>query len=125
MALMVVTSAQCKCPFGTALSPVVAASVNGFGVNYPIATIMDVPKLPFGLCNSLTNPGVAAATAAAGGALTPIACTPVVPAPWAPGSPTVLHGGKPVLNNTSKCVCVLGQGVIEIASTPATTIKIP
>lgn len=125
MALLVVATAMCKCPFGSMLSPVIATSTNGMGVNLPIATIMDVPKVPFGMCSSMTNPAVASATAAALGVLTPMPCTPVVPAPWMPGSPTVLHGGKPVLNNTSKCTCVLGQGIIEISSTPASTIKVP
>ena len=60
----------------------------------PPATIMDnqpfVNIMPFGLCTSLANPITAAQTTAALGVLTPGTCTPVIPAPWVPGSPTVL-----------------------------------
>ena len=75
--------------------------------------------MPFGMCNNPANPAVAAATAAAMGVLTPMPCVPVTTAPWVPGSPTVLVGGKPALNNTSKLMCMYG-GVIQIAN-PATT----
>ena len=46
--------------------------------NQPIANIA-----PFGVCISLANPAVAAATAAAMGVLVPLPCMPVTPAPWA------------------------------------------
>jgi hypothetical protein len=62
----------------------------------------------------LANPTVASATAAAMGVLTPMPCTPVIPAPWAPGSPTCLIGNMPALNNTSMCNCAYG-GVISIS----------
>jgi len=92
------------------------------------ATVMDnVPFLnilPFGLCRSLLNPAVATATAAALGVLTPMPCTPVIPAPWVPGSPTVLVGGKPALTNTSKCLCAYG-GVISITFPGQVTVMAP
>ena len=63
----------------------------------PAANINDhipmVNILPFGMCQSLANPMVAAATAAALGVLTPMPCIPVTPAPWVPGSPTDLVAG--------------------------------
>jgi hypothetical protein len=81
----------------------------------PTATIMDIVPfvniMPFGLCNSLMNPITAAQTAAALGALTPGACTPTIVAPWAPGSPTVMVGGKPALTMTSRCQCAYGGQV--------------
>ena len=82
--------------------------------NVPMANI-----LPFGMCQSLANPTVAAATSAALGVLTPMPCVPVIPAPWAPGAPTVMVNGKPMLNNTSKLVCQWA-GIIQVV-TPATT----
>jgi len=88
------------------------------------ATIMDNKCTTFGMCSSIANPAVAAATAAAMGALTPSACIPVTPAPWAPGAPTVLVSNKPLLNNTSKLMCVYG-GVIQVTMTPALTIQTP
>jgi len=83
----------------------------------PAATIMDnIPFtniLPFSMCTSLANPAVASATSAAMGVLTPMPCTPVTAAPWAPGCPTVLIANKPALNDSSKLMCSYG-GVIQI-----------
>jgi hypothetical protein len=89
----------------------------------PVATVMDnrpyVNILPFGLCTSLANPITAAQTAAALGVLTPGACTPMMPAPWVPGSPTVLVGNMPVLTQTSQCICAYGGSVTVV--NPGTT----
>jgi len=83
----------------------------------PMANIMDnkpfVNILPFGMCNSIANPTVAAATAAALGVLTPMPCIPVTVAPWMPGLPTVLIGNIPVLTAQSQLICAWG-GVIQI-----------
>lgn len=49
------------------------------------------------LCQSLANPTVATATAAALGVLTPMPCMPVIPTPWLPGSSTVLIHNFPAL----------------------------
>lgn len=96
--------------------------------NRPLGTIMDNKPFaniaPFGLCNSLMNPATAGLTAAALGVLTPGPCTPVTVAPWAPGSPTVMVGGKPALNSTSKCMCAFG-GTISITFGGAVTETIP
>jgi hypothetical protein len=92
----------------------------------PVATIADnkpfVNVIPFGLCNSLMNPITAAQTAAALGVLTPGACTPVLPAPWIPGSPTVLVGSMPVLTQSSQCICAYA-GTVTITN-PGTTREI-
>jgi hypothetical protein len=90
----------------------------------PMATIMDNKVTPFGMCSSMANPAVAAATAAALGVLTPQPCMPLTVAPWAPGSPTVLIGGKPALNNTSKLMCAYG-GVIQMLAPTVTNVQIP
>lgn len=92
------------------------------------ASIMDfapmVNILPFGMCTSLANPTVAAATTAALGVLTPMPCIPVTVAPWVPGSPTVLLGTFPALNNSSKCMCTWA-GVISILNPGQFTVQIP
>ena len=117
------------CSFGMAPSSLVVLPVNRTMVgNQPAANIMDhVPMvniLPFGMCMSPANPMVAAATAAALGVLTPMPCIPVTPAPWAPGSPTVLIGNQPALNNPSQCMCNWG-GVINITVPGQVTTEIP
>ena len=57
----------------------------------------------------------AAATAAALGALTPMPCVPLTVAPWAPGSPTVMIGNLPALENSSKLMC-MWAGVIQVVA---------
>ncbi|MBC7813317.1 MAG: DUF4280 domain-containing protein [Burkholderiales bacterium] len=118
MGQQVTMSAVMMCSFGLVPSNLVVTPENLTNVGgKPAATIMDnIPMkniMPFGMCNSPANPTVAAATAAALGALTPMPCIPVTAAPWAPGSATVMIANKPALNNSSKCMCQWG-GVIQI-----------
>jgi len=116
-----------QCSFGMAPSSLMVLPAARVVNKMPMATILDqVPMvniLPFGMCQSLANPAVAAATAAALGVLTPMPCVPVTAAPWAPGSPTVLVGGKPALNNTCKCMCAWG-GVIQIQNPGTTNVQV-
>lgn len=122
-------SAALQCTFGLAPSTLVVPPVaKVMFENKPVATIMDKAPIanipPFGMCNSLANPTVAAATAAALGVLTPMPCLPNIVAPWVPGSATVMVGGKPVLNNTSKLMCMWG-GVIGVNFAGSTTETVP
>lgn len=107
------------CSFGLAPGQLGVLPVNRVMTSsQPAATIMDhqplVNILPFGLCASLANPQVAAATSAAFGVLTPQPCIPVTIAPWVPGAPTVLLGQQPSLDNTCKLSCLWG-GIIQVA----------
>ncbi len=120
MGLQVCMGATMMCTFGLAPSTLIVLPQNRVLVNnLPAANIMDhIPIVnipPFGMCQSLANPTVAAATAAALGVLTPMPCVPVVPAPWVPGAPNVLIGNMPALDNMSKCMCAWA-GVISILS---------
>ena len=116
------------CSFGVAPSTLNVLPTNKVLTSMPIATIMDnVPMLnimPFGMCSSIANPTVAAATGAALGVLTPMPCIPVTSAPWVPGSPMVLIGNYPALNNSSKLICNWG-GVIQITYSGTTNIQVP
>jgi hypothetical protein len=125
MAMLTVNTAQCQCSFGAAPAPLTATSAATVMAQSQIAaTIMDLPKIPFGMCSSPANPTVASATAAALGVLTPMPCTPVVPAPWVPGCPTVLVGNYPALDNSCKTFCAYG-GVISVMMTPCVTVQVP
>jgi hypothetical protein len=128
MAMQVCMGAMMQCSFGAAPSSLVVLPANRTLTGTPAANIMDSAPIvnvpPFGVCNSVANPTVAAATAAALGVLTPMPCVPLVPAPWAPGSPTVLIANMPALNNSSKLMCAWG-GVIQIASPGQGTVEIP
>ncbi len=116
------------CSFGMAPSALNVLPQNKTVTTMPLANIMDNKPLanimPFGMCSCPANPTVASATAAALGVLTPMPCIPVTTAPWAPGSPTVLIGGQPALNNTSKLMCNWG-GVIQITNPGTTNIMVP
>ncbi|HVX16572.1 MAG TPA: DUF4280 domain-containing protein [Acidimicrobiales bacterium] len=115
---LVTSTAMIKCSFGAAPATLNATPRPVMVEEKPIAAITDIaPGLnipPFGLCSSLANPTVAAATSAAMGALTPMPCVPAVAAPWQPGSPTTMVGGIPALTANSMCNCVWG-GVINVA----------
>ena len=128
MAIQVCMGAMLQCSFGAAPSSLVVLPANRTMTTTPAATIMDhaplVNIMPFGMCSSMANPTVAAATAAALGALTPMPCVPVIPAPWAPGSPTVLIANQPALNYSSKLMCAYA-GVIQIVNPGQTTVMIP
>jgi hypothetical protein len=128
MALAVGSGAMMTCSFGVApaaLTVLPAGRVTADGV--PMASIMDhkpnVNIAPFGMCNTLSNPQVAAATSAAQGVLTPQPCIPVTTSPWTPGSPTVSVGGQPALTNTSTCMCTWG-GTITITSPGTATSQV-
>ena len=125
MANSVVQTALCTCTFGAAPIPLMVSSQQTvITSNMPQATIMDNKFPSFGMCSCPSNPAVIAATAAKLGVFTPAPCVPVTPAPWVPGAPTVLVCGKPLLNNTSKLICVYG-GVIQVTMTPAMTVATP
>jgi hypothetical protein len=83
----------------------------------PAATIMDMAPMvnipTFGMCNTITNPVVAAATAAKLGVFSPAPCVPATVAPWAPGSISTRIMDMPALTNTCTCECMWG-GVITI-----------
>ena len=83
MAMQVCMGASMMCSFGVAPSSLAVLPQNRVLTQTPDANIMDnkpmVNIMPFGMCTSLANPAVAAATAAALGALTPMPCVPVTP----------------------------------------------
>ncbi|GKH50560.1 hypothetical protein CE91St46_16710 [Eubacteriales bacterium] len=127
MGLLVANGAQLMCSFGMAPSVLVVPPQNKVISGTPSANVMDMKPMvnimPFGMCTSMANPTVAAATAAALGVLTPQPCIPVITGPWAPGSATVLIANMPALNNTCKAMCAYG-GVIQILSPGQTNVMV-
>lgn len=113
------------CSFGVAPCVLsVSSQSNVMASSMLAATIMDNAFPTFGMCSCIANPSVASATAAALGTLTPMPCAPVIPAPWVAGSPTVLVGGKPALNNSSTLMCAYG-GVIQVSVPGQGTVMVP
>ncbi|MCD8331767.1 MAG: DUF4280 domain-containing protein [Oscillospiraceae bacterium] len=125
MANPVANTAVCTCSFGAApMALPVTSQMTVQICGQLAATSMDNQCTTFGMCSNPANPTVAAATSAAFGVLTPMPCVPMTVAPWAPGCPTVLVCGKPLLNNTSMLTCAYG-GVIQVTMTPAMTVQAP
>jgi uncharacterized Zn-binding protein involved in type VI secretion len=126
MAVQVVNGAQILCSFGVAPSVLSVLPLNRVtSGGQPAANIMDFKPMvnvaPFGMCTTLSNPQVAAATTAALGVLTPMPCIPVT-TPWTPGSPTVMIGGQPALQNSSQCHCAWGGVITFIMPGQMTTM---
>ena len=118
MSQLITQGAMLQCSMGTSPSTLQVTPEKRVNSNQlPVATITDcVPTkniMPFGMCQSLTNPQVQAATAAAAGALTPQPCLPVTVGAWTPGSPTIKVAGQPVLVPQSQCRCTWG-GIVTI-----------
>lgn len=129
MATLVTNSATIQCSFGTTPGQLLITPENQTnGSTLPAATIMDnVPMkniMPFGMCTTLSNPQVAAATSAAQGVLTPQPCIPVTSAPWTPGSPTILIGHKPAVSSACTLMCTWG-GMISVQNPGQQTVNVP
>jgi len=120
MGMCVCGGASLMCSFGAASSNLRVLPENRDASEMPLATIMDNVAIlnifPFGMCSSMANPTVAAATAAALGRLTPMPCVPVIAGPWVPGNQEVLIGGYPSLDVKSKLMCAWA-GTITVQCT--------
>src|ERR1700681_911424 len=118
MPFNVTTGTQLQCSMGTTPCPI-NATPGPVSATTPASTIQDfkpTANIPtFGMCLSLANPQVAAATTAALGVLAPQPCVPVIPTPWAPGSATSVVNAIPVLTNTSTCACSWA-GIISVVT---------
>ena len=119
MANYVCRGAKLICSMGDSRSllevlPDRRVNLGGLGM----ANIMDNKSIsnikPFGLCMSLSNPAVAAATITNFGILTPMPCLPNISGPWMTGETGVLVKGQPALLNTCRLTC-LWSGIIRIA----------
>lgn len=126
----VCSGATLQCSFGIAPSVLNVLPVNRtLTGGMPAANLQDhIPLLnilPFGMCTSLANPTVAAATAAALGVLTPMPCIPATAAPWIPGGPpTMLMGGVPALDANGTLMCTWG-GAIKVVFPGQVQMLIP
>jgi hypothetical protein len=111
MAKLVVNGAKPRCDQGLAPGVLTVLPVNlADGGLVPAATVMDnlpmVNVAPFAMCKTQANPQVAAATAAAMGALTPMPCIPVIAAPWSKGASGAEIAGQKALTSDAKRTCM-------------------
>jgi hypothetical protein len=128
MGLQCCTGANMSCSMGSSVGVFSAMPRPMTTSGSPLGHVNDhVPLLniaPFGLCQSLANPLVAAATAAAAGTLTPQPCIPATAAPWSPGVATVLVGSMPALNNSSTLSC-MWAGTISFVDAGQVLLTLP
>ncbi|NUO51812.1 MAG: DUF4280 domain-containing protein [Polyangiaceae bacterium] len=119
MPKLVLSGAVLKCSMGSAPGTLTVLPSGFEDDEKAIATILDhkpnVNIAPFGMCQSMANPQVASATAAAQGVLTPQPCVPMTTTPWSPGATVVTINEIPALTDSSKCNC-MWAGLIEITS---------
>ncbi|MBP6951102.1 MAG: DUF4280 domain-containing protein [Alphaproteobacteria bacterium] len=118
-----------KCSFGLAPTPLVVLPdrtviaeemlMGNIEDKHPLANIET-----FGMCSSLTNPKVDAATTAAAGVLTPMPCIPNVIAPWVSEALDVTVQGLPAIDETAIVMC-LWAGVIHIKKAGNSTVMVP
>lgn len=126
MGICICMGATLQCPFGAAPSTLLVNSqMTALSSSKPMATIMDNKPManipPFGMCNCPANPATVKPPPVM---FAPAPCVPVITAPWAPGSPTVMVGNKPALNSSSKLICQWG-GVISIVNPGQTQTNVP
>jgi hypothetical protein len=119
MGIIVAAGAMILCPFGTTPATLSVTSQNMvLAEGKPVATIQDfAPNVNIsgcGMCSSLGNPTVAAATAAALGVLTPQPCIPAIAGPWIATQAKCLASGKPCLANDSTAICSYGGSLTII-----------
>jgi Domain of unknown function (DUF4280) len=119
MPFVVVEGAEIMCPMGLPGMAVLSPTPNGVTAGeLPAATIMDYQSMvnipTFGMCISLANPQVAAATSAALGVLTPQPCVPMTQTPWNPGAATTTIGEIPALTQASTCTCMWGGEITVV-----------
>ena len=126
MGICVCMGANLQCSFGAAPSTLIVNSQTTVLVaSKPAATIMDCKPMgnipPFGMCSCPANPATVKPPPVM---FAPAPCVPVITAPWTPGSPTVLLGGSPAHNNSSKLMCAWG-GVISVLNPGQSQTSIP
>jgi len=127
MATVLVTGGTLKCPFGDAISKFTATNAPTMKISgQMIGTINDAAGgmniASFGMCKSLANPAVQAATAAAMGVLTPQPCMPNTSRWIAIGIVTM--NGKQVLSNECCIACAYG-GTVSVVDPGQHLVSLP
>lgn len=116
--IYVCNGAQMVCTMGTSSAVLVVLPERRILLDgQPQANIMDYKSMTnipsFGLCTSLANPVVAAATAANLGRLQPMPCVPNTTSPWQKGHEKLLLKNFPALCMDDKLSCTWA-GTISI-----------
>jgi len=106
----IVAGAKVKCSFGEQSVSLQLPLDHKIFINEKAqANITDFKPMlnipPFGMCSSMANPTVAAATAANYGRLQKMPCIPVLTMPWIGGKADLLLGDQPALLKSACLNC--------------------
>jgi hypothetical protein len=128
MAKLVADGATLQCNMGTTTSSLSISSSHGAsGSSKHLATIDDyTPNTcvsSFGMCQSMSNPQVSAATSAAEGVLTPQPCNPVITQQWSPGSDAIKINGAKAVPESATCNCQW-NGQISVQDAGQSDVKV-
>jgi hypothetical protein len=128
VAKLVVNGATLACSMGNAPAQLSVLPTNAVsGDSAAAANVQDMQPMvnvaSFGMCISMSNPQVAAATSAASGVLTPQPCVPMTTAPWTPGSTSVTIAGQAALSDSCQLVCQWG-GQIQVQSAGQSDVEV-
>ncbi len=121
MGQIVVNGASLVCPMGKpgTASLVVLPTPMVNSADQPVATIMDnkpTANIPtFGMCTRRPTRRWRRRHLPLSASSRRSRACPVIAAPWAPGSATVMVGNKPALTSDSSCMCQWG-GKISITN---------
>jgi hypothetical protein len=120
---LIVQGAQLKCSIGIAPSTFSVSPSHDVAGDarerqqrrrlYPDANVASL-----GMCQSMSNPQVSAATSAALGVLTPQPCQPVLAQAWSPGSTSVTAADRPALHDGCTCACQWGRTISVTSAAP-------
>lgn len=111
MGVIVVAGATLKCTAGSGPGSLSVTSQNSLLVDgKPAATIKDT-KASCGMCSSMKNPQVEAATSAAQGILSPQPCAAKMVGSWSVKQKKFLADGIPCLTNDSTARCAYGETI--------------
>jgi uncharacterized protein DUF4280 len=123
---LVVDGASLRCDQGTSSATLKVVAGRSTDNDNRAATVDDYVPMTnigsFGMCQTQSNPQVAAATSAAQGVLTPQPCVPVVTSAWSPGAAHLTLDGVKALSSDSTCSCQW-TGSISISS-PASDVDL-
>lgn len=124
MSAPVVAGAVIMCTNGLSPGQLIGSSPVTIGGAPALNTTNAAPftnVCPCGMCNSMLNPAVASATAAALGVLTPQPCTPTPTGIWM-STTSISVGGAPALASDSTLLCAFG-GTISIRDPGQKTVR--
>lgn len=130
MLRLVAHGAALKCDQGSTKCSLIVIRPEYVVDGHPIANVKDnqvgANITTFGMCRSMANPAVQAATAAAMGALTPAPCVPPSLSPWAPGAQYIFQdvGGAPVAALTSDSMCTCPYAGMVTIEDPNTDLNV-